>query len=346
MSYIVGPPVRNVADFYGRSQQTRRFFQLIGGSQPQSISVLGVRRSGKTSFLYHVADPLVKSRHLRNPERTVLAYLDMSRCHTADEFYGQVLRSLRSGLRQVNALPPTARGETGLFAVESVLTSFPDLRFVLLVDEFDHLLAGGFRQEFLTELRALSGGWEYELAFVTASYNELHALGATFGLPPTSPFYNVFHPSSIYLDGLDGRDVKSLIVEPARRLRISYGRQELNAIRTLAGTQPFALQATADYWARQKQAGNSLEPEQVERQLVRSLGSYFGLWWDGFDPCERSLLREAATGGRLQDAACGRREQKEAVRRLENYGVLVKEGRRHGVNGRAFATWIATRAPR
>ena len=47
MSYIVGHPIKHPADFYGRLEQATRFFEIIGGRQAQSVSILGVRRAGK-----------------------------------------------------------------------------------------------------------------------------------------------------------------------------------------------------------------------------------------------------------------------------------------------------------
>ena len=50
MSYIVGHPIKHPADFYGRHEEVARLFEIIGGRQAQSVSVLGLRRVGKTSF--------------------------------------------------------------------------------------------------------------------------------------------------------------------------------------------------------------------------------------------------------------------------------------------------------
>ncbi|MCP4425777.1 MAG: ATP-binding protein, partial [Chloroflexi bacterium] len=80
MSYIVGHPIKKPADFYGRSEQTRRFFEIIGGTQAQSVSVLGLRRAGKTSFLQYVAHKDVMARYLPDPENYAMVYVDMSSC--------------------------------------------------------------------------------------------------------------------------------------------------------------------------------------------------------------------------------------------------------------------------
>ena len=67
MSFVVGHPIRRREDFYGRSKQLARFFELIDGSQAQSVSLRGVRRAGKTSFLQYVAHPQTLAQHVHDP---------------------------------------------------------------------------------------------------------------------------------------------------------------------------------------------------------------------------------------------------------------------------------------
>ncbi len=50
-------PIRDPAYFFGRQRETRLLLDMVGNAQ--SVSVLGQRRIGKTSFLLHAANPLV-----------------------------------------------------------------------------------------------------------------------------------------------------------------------------------------------------------------------------------------------------------------------------------------------
>ncbi|HEY1409152.1 MAG TPA: hypothetical protein VF434_09430, partial [Promineifilum sp.] len=92
--YIIGPPVRLPANFYGRVRQAKQFFEHLAGPQGQCVSILGVRRAGKTSFLQYVAHPQVKAAHLPNPERFLMVYVDVSACRSATEFYTRVHQRL------------------------------------------------------------------------------------------------------------------------------------------------------------------------------------------------------------------------------------------------------------
>ena len=95
MSYIVGHPIKHPADFYGRHEQTTRFFEIIGGRQAQSVSILGVRRAGKTSFLQYVAHPATMAHYLPNTDEYNMVYLDMSSCKTPSDFYYRLLQRLK-----------------------------------------------------------------------------------------------------------------------------------------------------------------------------------------------------------------------------------------------------------
>ena len=195
MSYIVGHPIKHPQDFYGRLQQKKRFYEIISGPQAQSITILGARRSGKTSFLRHIAHPDVMASYLAEPEKYIMVYIDVSACRTPSEFYQRTIAKLTQLLpdvQEINLWKEPEHDQVTMFHLETILCQFPNKRIILLLDEFDKIRKGAFDQDFLTELRALASVWEYELACITASYWNLYQLGADVGLPPTSPFYNIF----------------------------------------------------------------------------------------------------------------------------------------------------------
>ncbi|MCZ7665782.1 MAG: AAA family ATPase [Chloroflexi bacterium] len=200
LTYIVGPAIRKTEDFYGRSQQVSRFFEIVAGTQTQSVSVQGVRRSGKTSFLRYVAQPDVISRYVPNPRDYLMVYIDMSSCRNSSDFYQRLMMKLErslSGAKPFN-LWQSAEDTVTLYDVETILCQHSHRRIILLLDEFDQIRTEQFDETFLTELRAMTSVLDYELACVTASFWDLYQLGDYIGLPPTSPFYNIFYPTPIF----------------------------------------------------------------------------------------------------------------------------------------------------
>lgn len=343
MSYIVGHPIKHPSDFYGRSHQVRRFFEIIGGTQAQSMSVLGLRRAGKTSFLQYVAHRDVISRYLVDPEKYVMVYLDVSSCKTPSDFYHRLLLRLKAALGDIQTVKlwkPSLAGETTMYDVEAYLCQFPERRIVLLLDEFDQLRTGSFDQDFLVELRAMTGVLDYDLACVTASYWDLYYLGSKIGLPPTSPFYNIFYPTPIYLSGFDEAECDSVIQQPARKMGSAFSAEDVQQIKAQAGTLPFFLQATAAQWMRRRQTAETVSANSVLRQLAADLAPYFDQWWRYFDDIHRVLLHSLALTEAPDQLPYGGIELSSALRHLQSYGLVVEKDGRFAVNGAVFTTWI------
>ncbi|WP_420628227.1 AAA family ATPase [Candidatus Leptofilum sp.] len=342
MSYIVGHPIKHPADFYGRHEQTTRFFEIIGGRQAQSVSVLGVRRAGKTSFLQYVAHPATMSHYLADADAYTMVYLDMTSCKTPSDFYYRLLQRLKMKLGSVKTdflWKESPRGQTKLYDVEAYLCQFPETRIVLLLDEFDHLRTEAFTHDFLTELRAMTGVLEYDLACVTASYWDLYTLGTRLGLPPTSPFYNIFYPTPIYMSSLEPAEATSLIDTPAAKGGVRFTEDEVRKIQALAGSLPFFVQATAAKWFRHKRAGSVPDSEAARQQLAADLAPYFDQWWHNFSQNERTILLAVAGERPLTDLDVSPLELEGVVRRLHSYGLL-RQADELCVNGRVFHTWL------
>lgn len=343
MSYIVGHPIKHPADFYGRHEQVTRFFEIIGGRQTQSVSILGVRRAGKTSFLQYVAHPDTMAHFLPNADDYTMVYLDISSCKTPSDFYYRLLQRLKVSLGQAKTdflWKESPIGQTKLYDIETYLCQFPRKRVVLLLDEFDHLRTDAFTHDFLTELRAMTGVLEYDLACVTASYWDLYTLGTRLGLPPTSPFYNIFYPTPIYMSALELTEAMALIDTPAAKGGVTFTEGEVQEIQTLAGSLPFFVQATAAKWFRHKRSGSSPDPEAGRQQLAADLSPYFDQWWRNFTDSEREIL--LAVGGErpFTDLQHSPYELDDMVRRLRGYGLLYESDSALHINGRIFQTWI------
>ena len=347
MPYIVGPPIRHIDDFYGRSAELARFFEIVGGTQSQSLSVRGLRRVGKTSFLYHTTHPEVIGRYLPNPEQYIIIYIDISSCRRPSDFYYRVLQRLHQSLtniQPVNLWQPSPAEETKLYDVETVLCQFPQKRFVLLIDEFDYMKTEVFGPEFLMELRAAMSMWEYDLACVTASYWDLYHLGQQVGLPPTSPFYNIFYPTPLFLPGLDAETAVSLIQQPAQQANLTFQPQQVEQMVQLGGTLPFFVQATAAKWYRLQQGDKLLTSHSLRQQLMAEMTPYFGQWWRHFQPVEREALllmaKQQEHGGVAETAVLP-----DILYTLYKFGLVVEERGRLFINGDLFATWIIEESP-
>lgn len=343
MTYIVGHPIKHASDFYGRSQESARFFEIIGGTQAQSVSVLGMRRAGKTSFLQHIAQKATQRQYLRQPENITMIYLDISTCKSPAEFYYRLLQRLRYALGDIdtNFLWRQSNPEaTNMYDVEAFLCQFPEQRIILLLDEFDHIRADTFTPEFLTELRAMAVVMDYDLAYVTASHRDLFYLGSQVGLPPTSPFYNIFYPSPIHLAGLETAVLADLIRNPAQHEGVMFTDDDVAQIINCAGTLPFFVQATAAKMLTCKKRNDSYQCEQTSWQLATDFSPYFEQWWRHFAPIDRDIMRAVLREKSSADLPHPAHLVQETWRILHLYGLLCDENGGWQVNGRIFANWI------
>lgn len=344
MTYIVGHPIKYPADFYGRQAEVARFFEIIGGTQAQSVTVLGVRRAGKTSFLQYISNAQTVRNHLPHPENITMIYLDISTCKTPADFYYRLLLRLRYALGEIDTTvlwqpsPPTA---TNMYDVEAYLCQFPNQRIILLLDEFDHIRTDTFTPEFLIELRAMTSVMEYDLAFVTASYRDLFYLGSQVGLPPTSPFYNIFYPSPIHLAGLETAVLEELIRKPAVEEGLPFTNDEVGQILHLAGTFPFFVQATAVQVLARKKEKQPIQFTQIAQQLTMELSPYFEQWWRHFEIQDRDILKAVLHKTPLTELSHPKHLLDETLRILHLYGLIVAENTGWQMNGRLFQNWVS-----
>lgn len=100
--YVVGPPILELSRFSGRVAQVADFFGYLLGGQLQSVSLLGARRSGKTSFLFHVSRPSALEPHAgATAARLIPVYVDLQAAGPdAQGFFGCVTRRTKLALQQ------------------------------------------------------------------------------------------------------------------------------------------------------------------------------------------------------------------------------------------------------
>lgn len=338
--YVVGPPIKMPNDFFGRAGQAGQFYDALAGPQAQSVSVLGLRRAGKTSFLQHISHPQVMATHLPDSNRYVMVYVDISACKTSSDFYTRVYRKLLNALPRAAAGADRERSVADIYAVESLLYQFEGRRVIFLMDEFDQLRTADFGDDFMVELRALASVWDYELSYVTASYWDLFRLGKFVGLPPTSPFYNIFYPTPIYLSGLGPVELDELVRVPARRVGVVADDEDVAYVRHIAGTLPFFVQAMATVWLTNKHQGRRPNSREITQRLVSEMGPYYEQWMRNFSDVEREVLAAVIREQPVSRLAYEQPEIEEAVSRLCHYGVLTRTGDRLWPDSYLFDQWL------
>jgi len=174
--FIVGVPITDPADFFGREREISFCLARLRGMQ--SVSITGERRIGKSSLLHYLtATALDRLGPDYRP-----AYVDLlsAVAHTLPGLLGEILHQLR-----------VTRPAATLVEFEQRLNELHDqaLRPLVALDELEMFvrLPNEFSHDFCEALRALASN--HRLALLTASratLREMHDQGAL-----VSPLYNI-----------------------------------------------------------------------------------------------------------------------------------------------------------
>jgi len=180
--FTIGPYITDPQKFYGRDEELRTILHRL--RTMQSTSVVGERRIGKSSLLYHIFQT-GNARLQTNDLRFVFIDLQEAKFQRQDLFLKNVLKDLDLPHTRIQ---PDADITEALVAFSEEIEKL-ERKPVLLVDEFDDgLKHGRYSENFFEHLRSIIGS--RKLGFVAASKKSLKDACLEGGY--ASPFYNVF----------------------------------------------------------------------------------------------------------------------------------------------------------
>lgn len=228
--FFYGGRITSPANFIGRTKELQTIFsalEIANSGQLQHVQVVGPRRIGKSSLLYHITQ--VYKQRLTQPEKYRFVYVDLddARCHTLAGLLNYIL----SGLN-ISSKPTTlAKFQEAVVELNRNQGIYP----VICLDEFEHLTKrkDQFPNEVFEVWRSLASG--SELAFITSSQTSLGQLIQQGNL--TSTFHNIF--TYLELGNFTEAEARTLL---ARNTDSPFVEDEVNRLFKLAGYQPAHLQ--------------------------------------------------------------------------------------------------------
>ena len=297
--------------FYGRVSAIADVKNRIGAISAQCVNIVGLRRSGKSSFLRYIKErPQV---FFQDSQQPLIVSLDLQNSKFHDH-YG-LMEGLRRGIKAQVGTAPWGRGDNiDPYEVEDALLELKEegYRLIVILDELESI---GYRldkfQDWGEDWRSKAGAGLFSL--VVASRHPLSEIYKNLGL--TSPFGNIF--STTVLGALELEAWERLLRDGFS----SCGTDTVNLVNNLAGRLPFYTQmAAALVW----QHG---DVEVVKKEFLFQVHSHWaGIFYDLSD-LERHALRVAA-------GKSGRAAARERRERLQRYGLL-------GTNGELFSDVFA-----
>ncbi|MDC3953272.1 nSTAND1 domain-containing NTPase [Polyangium jinanense] len=304
--------------FAGRVEQRADLKARVGGISAQSVSVVGLHRSGKSSLLQYIAGRI---HEFCLPEQNPLVItldLQSKSLHTPEGIVEGLRRRIE---RQTGHTPWRTDQNSDGFAVDDGLEALRDsnVRLLVQLDEFERIAARlDLFQEWGEDFRAKASAGYF--AMILSTRRPLAEIYDECGL--TSPFGNIF--STITLGALKRTEWMDFVRNSFARTGMTVSDVDLALIEELSGGLPFYMQMAASLlWQHRDQ--------DKTRQAFRVQSSErFRELWSALSPAERSALRRAIGSGGQPPLAPG------VVDDLERHGLL-RDG---DVFSSAFASFV------
>lgn len=270
--FYFGGKIIDPTRFVGRADQVRFITQRMQATQMTSVGIVGPRRIGKSSLLYHIFQTY--PQRLADPQRFLVAYasLQSARVRTQTNFLQTVAGELTQACsRHPNAaaLPAWPTPCQDLSAFEQGLRALQDagLRCVLCLDEFEALLERPqeFDDAFYDALRACMD--DQRLMLIIASARPLTYYGSRYRF--VSRFFNL--GSTAFLDEFSEPEARALVAAPATPGGVPVlGLRDQELALELGGRHPFFLQMAAHYVVEGQV--NSWDEPRVREEYRRQVG--------------------------------------------------------------------------
>ncbi len=330
--YLNRVAIRDCTQFFGRRKEVARIFSRIGASRPQSISVVGDRRIGKSSLLNYILTAEIQRQHLARPEEYVFVFFDLQqrRNLSLNGFLEEWLTEIR---RVVGEGAPAAQGSfDGVRAILEFLRG-AHRKLIAIFDEFDIITSNrAFSADFFAFLRSLANN--YEVAYITSSGRDLQELCHTDQIAD-SPFFNIF--TNVYLRQFTNDEVRELIIRPSALAGIPL-EAYVDEIRRFGGNFPFYIQIACSNYFEQLQDG-ALDRAAIEALFDDEVRGHFRYLWEHFSEVEHAVCRAVADG---QQPA---KEQTHVLEDLKRAGYVIEENGMNRLFSHRFLA-VATRPTR
>jgi tetratricopeptide (TPR) repeat protein len=359
--FIFKTPVEGEC-FFGRDELLKKIFDYVNAGE--SVSLVGERRTGKTSVLLRLLD--WKEQLLSQPGQHVLALLDFLGLDYRSEvdvwitLASCLLKEMaRVGLETDTVEIAIARLQSGQLVFQTMLGLFRTLtkskvKVTFLFDEFEDTVAGSNPVDlsFYKILRNLALDKETRLTYIIATRQELSEVERSLERKFTSlssPLFNIFHQLVVppFSEDEARQMVNGLLQSAGLDLaaRLSFWLQR-DLLLQLSGFHPFFLQIACyqvfEHCVLSDRTFSDQVPEaEIISAFLAEASSHFGYYWDISPAEEQSLLYQLATGLDVDIQS-----HRPTLTSLRNRCLVVRNGDAQSewrLFSSSFARWIQER---
>jgi len=292
--------------FEGRREQLGIIRNKFGGDTSQCLSIMGLRRTGRSSLLRYIRErPL---EFCESYQRPIIVFLDLldSRFETPTG----LLEGLRRGISEATGNFPWGDQNEPFDVVDGLTRIVSEgYRLIILLDEFESI------KERMDLFERWGKDWRAKVnagLFVLGicSQRPLAELYRSWGL--SSPFANIF--TQMTLGAFEDVEWRNLVTERFRITSKSASDLDLSLIYELSGGLPYFTQLAASIlWEYS-------DHEITQRIYRREAFPRFAEIWRTLTPREQHALRYATAVQNLSTPSPA------IVRSLTTYGLLRRNG--------------------
>jgi uncharacterized protein len=354
--FTFGNPIKESSRFYGRETDLRQVVNRLLSSAHESTSIIGERRMGKTSLLYHLSDPVVAEKHGLTPDKFCLVYVDFQGLTdiTPTRFWQRVLKMMLRSICDKELVPAIEKlieqESFDLFDLEDLFESIVDrgLTIVLMMDEFEYVTQNpNFKGDFFGSLRALA--IHHGVALIPATRRELVDLCHSEELKG-SPFFNIF--ANVVLHPFDHPTVINMLDGYTRAGEFNWSEEDKNFVWKLAGGYPFFVQMAGHYVMEGKIQG--LEDKELfhfaTSQFEQQSESHFTYLWSHCSESEKITLfillsqslqkSSKKTISNLENITRLHSRSSQDLINLRKRGLVLEQDGLYSLFSPAFGSWI------
>jgi len=309
--YFFGGPVKDPRGFFGRGEQLQIIFDNL--LKAGSTSVIGQRRSGKTSLLFYLATDAAHEAFSFDARSLVFVYVDPQLgMHGPGEFYRRLMDLLAKQAPEAMLSPG---GETNEERLQAVLERLKPRRLVLLLDEFEKIIdTEGFPADFFTFLRGISQS--YDVCFVTTTMKSLYECSSREFAG--SPLFNIFQ--MVWLGSFTQEEFEHFIRETSKRCGAPMATYK-GEIEALAGRFPFYVQLACSLYFEAWRGHQRITPQDhiaIRQRFADETRPHFERMWKTYlNAAEKAALVSLAHGRPCPD--------RPALHSLDQKGYVVDE---------------------
>jgi len=295
--------------FHNRSSELTRIASRIAAQRPQSVSIVGWSKTGKTSLVNWLNDPESQREYLEDPACYVMLHLSLGQ-DTPEEFFLRIDAQLRDSGEDALA-SPSFDGFNEL--VKNLMAA--ERKFVLFLDDFELVTQNqGFPLDFFSFMRSIANS--NDVGYVTTSAAALQTLCHTQDIEE-SPFFNIF--TTVNLEPFSPQEARKMVENPVVDSGRSFGDDLISRILRLGGGSPYLLQLSA-HVAFQGSTSGEMSQEDLAERACEQARDFLQSRWENASEAQQEVLKAVSSDGEVKP------RHRHAAESLERFGMLEQDG--------------------